>query len=368
MNLPAPVVAYQRDFVHRVPPGLRPVPVGIGEPIDAILHGFKQRLGFGHMDKGATVAVSDRDAGHGHRSPAYRLCSSVIGAMNRVSFAHEPPLGVINCAPVDSPIKLDLSRLSYPAFLQVALPFLPGGVFICGALLLNLGGAQELLSLAIPVWAKVVLAIFAAYTSGVFVHYIVTVLSNTCAYWLGRRIGKWSLEKAITVEPWKNTVWRKVARRVLGDLAPTTDDLYMPELHMQVFKAASETVEPQEKQRLLTLCQEFHEPRRVADGEWFWWHSVLQERFPRPDDDAARHTYKYLLAALSSTGVALLILFAFAPTVHWLLWVTAILSILAGWLDELYQIVQVVQAGHRDPHAVELTARLLRFLDQRPTP
>ena len=234
---------------------------------------------------------------------------------------------MINCDAMDSPIKLDLSRLSYPAILQVTLPFLPGGVFLCGALVLDLSGSRNLITLGVPVWSKVILGIFAAYSIGIIVHYTTNTLSTIVGSVLLRGIiAFWTPPRS---QASKNVVWRKIARIVLGQLAPSPNE-------------------------------------GNADIEWHYWHRVLLERFPNPKDlDAARHTASYLFATLFSTGVVLLTLCAFATQVHWSVWMASALATFSGFLGDVDGSVPMLFGQPDDPQGAELAARLLKFLDER---
>jgi hypothetical protein len=166
---------------------------------------------------------------------------------------------------MDSPVKFDLSQLSYSAVLIITLPFISGGVFLCGSLYINLAGSRLLVTTPdLPTAAKVTLALFAAYVIGLLLHFTTNALTGSAGWMIGYLIGS-RMSKTETIVPWQNSVWRKVARRYLGWLAPSTDEPYFPEIHRQALKDAMAMTDPELQQRALAYCEQTYNPRQAAD-------------------------------------------------------------------------------------------------------
>lgn len=175
---------------------------------------------------------------------------------------------MVNSRNMDSPVKFDLSRLSYPTLLQLTIPLLPGGVFVCGSLALNLAGARDLAMSELPVGAKITLGIFATYVIGIVFHFT----SNTLAYAAGLGVANWVLRSWKVDDlpkPQNNPVWRKAARAVLGNLAPATDDLYFVNVHEQLRDSAKAIQDPELRRTQLKSVEEHYLPLQAADNEGF---------------------------------------------------------------------------------------------------
>lgn len=269
---------------------------------------------------------------------------------------------------MESPIKFDLSRVSYPAFLQIILPFLPGGLFVCGALVLNLAGVRALIStIALSTPAKVVLLLFAAYVAGLVLHLSTNALTYTVMYFLGYLLGHfWSkMWTSDEWEPWRSHVWRKVARAYLGPLAPATDDLYFKDNHVEALRRVDAIQDPDVKRSEANFCLQYFSPLLQADIEWSSWYWVLRERFPQYYRiDATQHSYSALLSVMYSVGWTGVILLAFAPGAHWLLWTAAVASVLTGTIGDVGRQWSESNS-QRDPFANRLTAEILRYLQER---
>jgi hypothetical protein len=237
-------------------------------------------------------------------------------------------------------------------------------VLVCGAIWFDLFGVRTgAITLELPIAAKVAVGIFLTYATGLFLHYATNALSQFTAYACGYALSKkWN---PINAEPWKNSDWRKVARRVLGSFAPATDDIYFAENEKSMMASLNALVDLEFRQQQVSVWSKHFFKLRMADLEWYWWHRVLNERFPKIVSATAEyHSYIYFLATLFSMGWALIIICGFAQGSHWFLWTAAILAIFAGWLGDFSKGFQVLLAGGDDPYGIELSARMLWYLEQ----
>lgn len=260
---------------------------------------------------------------------------------------------------MESPVKFDLSQLSYPAVLQVVIPWLPGGVITCGAIYLNLADVRSLITTPIlPTAAKVVLSLFGTYTMGILLYGITETFFASLAYVAGVAVGKWGVDVS-KIEPWKNQVWRKVARAYLGPAAPPTDEVQNPEalkIKLALLKLIDDPGRRAEQQ---VQIDQDELKLQLSDSEWFWWHSVIQQRFPRETRvDALQQSQLAVVAMLFSIGWAGAVLLSLAPSVHWGLWFLVILSIVAGLVGDAGIAFNDYNA-RMDPNATGLTARML---------
>lgn len=262
---------------------------------------------------------------------------------------------------MESPIKLDLSRLSYPAILQITIPFVPGGVFTCGLLYLDLAGVRALVTTPmLPSGAKIALFVFGAYVVGLLLHGITTTLLSWLGYGLGLLLGR-HFVKSDKSEPWKNRVWRKIAREYLGPLAPTTDEVHDPEIWKNKRELVNTIADPAERARQFAQLVREEFALIGSDSDWFWWHSVIRERLPRERRaDAAEQSFSAIASTLFSLGWSGVILLCFAPR-HPMLWLTSILAIVAGMFGDA-SVVFSSYFSRQDAHATELTARMLKAM------
>jgi hypothetical protein len=179
-------------------------------------------------------------------------------------------------------LKLDFSRVTYSNVLEIIAPIVPGGILGVGTLVLNPSLAARLLSNPyLGYRSRLAAAIFVSYAAGLLLNLLVNYTSYLLGYMVGFLWGSKLFPNPAT--PWRNILWRKVARRFLGpDLAPTTDDLYFKELHEQKLKEAGAIQDAQQSAIQVQLAQEYFLSRSMADNDWYWWNQVLGKYFATP--------------------------------------------------------------------------------------
>src|SRR5260370_1854398 len=144
-------------------------------------------------------------------------------------------------------IKLDFSRVTYSRGLEIAAPIVPGGILAFGTVILSPQLAAKLLSNPyLGYRSRIAAAILLSYIAGLLFNLWVSYVSYSMGYMIGVIFGKKLFPNPPT--PWRNVVWRRMARTFLGDaLAPSTDDLYFKEMHEAEVKQAETIQDPQQK-------------------------------------------------------------------------------------------------------------------------
>jgi len=147
-------------------------------------------------------------------------------------------------------------------------------------------------------------------------------------------------------------------------LAPSTDETCSTEAYTALTKAVNEIVDPADRYREQKRVLDQYASLVKSDFEWSTWYWVLLQRFPEVHTSGpAEHAHTYLLATLYSTGWTLLLLLSLSPRGHWLLWVGASLSIIAGMVGDLREAYE--SFSFRDPFSSRLIARMLFHLEQQ---
>lgn len=178
------------------------------------------------------------------------------------------------------PLKIDLGRLPQRLVFQIIGLFIPGFVLVVGGLLARRDLAAEFFSAqTIGYYSKIALILIAAWVVGWTLFLIVLGGPN---YLLGQL---WIRTQPPINAPSKETEWRKVAKKFIGDdLAPTND------------------------------------------SEWANWYLVLQNYFLKSEGGIPYE----MLTALQATGWAGVIVLVFSPFSHWSLWAISFLAIIVG--------------------------------------
>jgi hypothetical protein len=250
-------------------------------------------------------------------------------------------------------IKLDFSRVTYSGVLDVVAPIVPGGILGLGTLILNPQGAAKLLSNEyLGYRSRLVLGVFAAYIAGLLLNLFVSYNSYFLGYMIGLLFGKELFKNSPT--PWRNLLWRRVARRFLGpDLAPVTDDLYFKEMYEAEKQKAQQIQDPTAKATQLKFVEEFFLPKSIAEGDWYFWYDVLGKYFTAEQWWAP--PWQYFLSMVHTASWAVIYLMVVNHRHHWFAWLLSINGIFFG------NFVGWFSGGtFSDPFALTQTAMLLR--------
>ncbi len=252
-------------------------------------------------------------------------------------------------------IKLDFSRVTYSNVLEIIAPIVPGGVLGVGTLILNPHLAERLLSNPyLGYRSRLAAFIFISYAAGLLLNLLVNYTSYLLGYTVGALWGSKLFPNPPT--PWRNLLWRKMARKFLGpDLAPATDDLYFKDLHDQKLSEANAIQDGEERAIQLKFVSEFFLPKSTAETEWGWWYQVLDKYFATPQLWAA--PWQYFLSMVHTASWAVILLMILNHRSHWFAWVVCSTGVFFGNGSSWFS-----GGAQSDPYAIGQTAMLFRAL------
>jgi hypothetical protein len=255
------------------------------------------------------------------------------------------------------PINLDVHRIAPTTAFSLISPIIPGGILVLGGVLTRqdlrlvvLGGGTT----AEP-W-RIGIAIFCAYVFGLLLNAILGSLS-----WISGFIAGYCLYGKAgpkIPEAWKSTVWRKVARQFLGDMAPPLVEPFYPETFEYMRKQVEQVPDPQTRAQLMTSIGQQALSLQAADIEWNQWYQVLRAGFLKNDQSTILGLQ--ILDVLFASGWAAIIVLSFTPLKHWFLWAMACFAVLVGLL------AGIMRAWYQqDLYGTELTATLLKQIRRK---
>jgi hypothetical protein len=213
-------------------------------------------------------------------------------------------------------VHFNFGPTSLDRFYQFALPVVPGGVFVGGALMAHAAMWQSLRdTLGLGQYGTLLAVLFAAYVAGV-VLFAFSAMVTAVVTGVG----------AIPFNSWKPirdsyflsqcTIWRQVAAKFLGELAPVLPTNPAP---------VSVT------EKIMRPMKDLTE-KRQHDELWEEWYRILQDYLLRnvpilPDEMI------FVWIALESTGWAAVVLSFVNPHIrHWAVYGVAGILILSGAL------------------------------------
>jgi hypothetical protein len=250
------------------------------------------------------------------------------------------------------PIKLDLSRLSYPALIESLAPILPGGVLVFGYLLSTNGGAASRLfaTASVGYYSKLTVVAFAVYAVGFVIHLLTVSLSMISIPLLAN-----FMQRRLFLDPSKDKQWRRLAKRFLGnDVAPQVEEPYDQEAFLRALEEARVINDPTRKWQEISRIIQLHSPLRMADYEWHGWYQILSGFFAKTDPGmGVFFEYWNTLQAMGWAGIMLL---AATTSNRWSVGVVSVLAVVCGLLG-----VALCQIGS-DPAGTKVAADLLREL------
>jgi hypothetical protein len=253
-------------------------------------------------------------------------------------------------------IKLDFSQVTYSGVLEIVAPVVPGSILAIGTLVLNPSLAASLLSSPyLGYRSRLVAAVFISYVAGLLLHLLVTYSSYFFGYMIGHLFGTRIVPNPPT--PWRNLMWRKVARIFLGpDLAPSTDELYFKNFHEQELKKAELIQDLTARANQAKSAEEYFLPKSVAEGDWFGWYQVFSKYFATSQWSAPS---QYFLSMLHTASWAVILLMVLNNHHQWLAWIFCLIGLFFG-----NGIAWFSGGMFNDPYGYEQTARLLRTIKQ----
>ncbi len=258
-------------------------------------------------------------------------------------------------------IKLDFSRVTYSNVLEIIAPIVPGGILAVGTLVLNPPLAARLLSSPFLGYrSRLAAAILISYAAGLLLNLLVNYTSYSLGYLIGTFWGSKLFPNPPT--PWRNLLWRKMARKFLGpDLAPTTDDLYFKELHEQRLNEANAIQDAEQRAAQLKFVSDFFLPKSVAETEWAWWYQVLDKYFTMPQLWAA--PWQYFLSMVHTASWAVILLMISTHHNQWFAWLLCVTGVFFGNVSSWFS-----GGVQNDPYAIGQTAMILRALKPHSEP
>jgi len=262
-------------------------------------------------------------------------------------------------------IKVDLARVTYPGILEVVAPIIPGSILAIGTLVLSPQAASKILSIPFLGYrSKLITAVFASYVAGLLLYLLLNYVTYFIGYLLGGALAKRPLGSRMfgpPPAPWRYGWWRRAARKLIGpDLAPSTDEPYIKDLHDKSLAEANAITDPVTREERLRFVHDFFFPKNVADNEWYWWYVILNEYFRKPEWWAP--PARYFLSMVHSASWAVILLMLINHRHHWLAWSLCALGLLFGNVGSWF----ADGAYGPDPHGVAQTAKILRLLRPKP--
>jgi hypothetical protein len=251
-------------------------------------------------------------------------------------------------------IKLDFSRVTYSSVLEITAPIVPGGILAVGTLILSPQLAAKLLSNPyLGYKSRLAAAIFISYAAGLLLNLLVSYTSYLFGYMVGYLWGSKLFPSPPT--PWRNLLWRKMARQFLGpDFAPATDDLYFKELHEQKLNEANAIQDAEQRGIQLKFVSEFFLPKSTAESEWGWWSQVLDKYFAKAQPWAP--PWQYFISMLHTSSWSVIFLMVSTHHNEWFVWLLCLDGVFLGNVATWFWGVQ------NDPYAISQTAMILRVL------
>lgn len=252
-------------------------------------------------------------------------------------------------------IKLDFSRVTYSGVLEILAPIVPGGILAVGTLVLSPQLAARVLSNPyLGYRLRLIAAIFISYVAGLLLNLLVGYTSYLLGYLIGYLWSSQLFPNPPT--PWRNLLWRKLARQFLGpDLAPATDELYFQEMHKQKLNEANAIQDSEQKAIQLKFVSEFFLPKSMADSEWAWWYQVFDKYFASPQFWGA--PAQYFLSMLHTASWAVIILMVSTHHNQWFTWLLCVMGVFFGNATSWFS-----GGAQSDPYGISQTAMILRAL------
>jgi|SRR6266481_2751919 len=199
-----------------------------------------------------------------------------------------------------------------------------------------------------------------SYAAGLLLNLLVNYTSYSLGYLIGTFWGSKLFPNPPT--PWRNLLWRKMARKFLGpDLAPTTDDLYFKELHEQRLNEANAIQDAEQRAAQLKFVSDFFLPKSVAETEWAWWYQVLDKYFTMPQLWAA--PWQYFLSMVHTASWAVILLMISTHHNQWFAWLLCVTGVFFGNVSSWFS-----GGVQNDPYAIGQTAMILRALKPHSEP
>ncbi len=245
-------------------------------------------------------------------------------------------------------VHFNFGPTSFDRFYQLSLPLIPGGVFTGGALIAkpNLG-IWFRSAFTFHSYAGMAAFIFAAYLAGsvfftlsAILTGIVSAIAQGVAFrsWTPLR-ASWSLSKC--------TIWRQVATRFLGELAPALPD-------------SSPTASVMEKiQAPMTNLAN----KTQHDQLWEEWYRVLQDYLLRDTPLISNDVMVVWLAGQATAWAFLALSFVTPHARHWPVYVLSAIVILIGTMFPFLVTLNYLQSERLSYW--DFTARLLAEIRAR---
>ncbi len=262
------------------------------------------------------------------------------------------------------PIKIDVSKLSYPLVVYIVSPLLPGGVLLLGVALTHSDYILRFLQLAaLGYYFKIFLILLVAYACGFLLKAIIEIVSALFWGWLNfathSAISNWIIGR----HPSENQTFRKAAAQLLGKAAPTFQEVFNP-IVSKIENIQIELIkDPSEKVKAMTDLSNRHAAIQLSDIEWRSWYEAFKRYFGLPNDN---HIFPvHLASVIGSLGWAGILVLIFSSGRYLSLYLVCIVCILIGMMGSLWSSCIFGGFG-TDVLESDVTAALLREVVAHP--
>jgi hypothetical protein len=242
-----------------------------------------------------------------------------------------------------------------PSQLLTLAPLIPGGVLVLGGLVVF--HSRITLTAVPPAFGGatvMVLAIFAAYVSGLILVDLTIACSSLIGFGLGSVFGnRLTGQKDLPVEPWKNSTWRAVTREYIGEkLTPPIERALSEENFAALLTAAEGISNAAEKSKFIWEKTSEQGERALADFRWNDLYTALDSIFPRPLQRIEAGSSTVL-----STALAAIIILSYSPVLRASLIALCVATMIIGFVYQLNIARTYVASDRNGAHQIGMMIR-----------
>lgn len=224
-----------------------------------------------------------------------------------------------------------IERLFRPSVFNLFAPIFPGGVLLFGIALLGKSGS-------LPVAggiSQTATSIFLAYVCGLVLYTVSGTCMGLLGYWLGSHIGALGNPTPEGLEPWKDQLWRRLARQYIGEaLSPILEAPDPPELlDIKVKNLKLIVLDPGLQSQQEWELRQTQFDRQSADLKWYAWYQALGFWFPPPQPTGfTEYPFAAVVYSIVATVILLLVV---AGSTNWRIWSGSLAVFLATLLYDV---------------------------------
>lgn len=255
------------------------------------------------------------------------------------------------------PIRVDVSKLSFPVVVSAVAPLLPGGILLFAFCLDHINWVHWYFTTSpVGYYSNVFCFLVGAYLSGFMLLMLVDFASSL--FWIALNLATRSSITKFLGKPWEGSTFRKAATVYLGEAAPS---------HMEVFNPALENIkdipinfiaDPKEKAKAQLEAQRRRTALSQSDFEWASWYQVFKTYFGFPNQ--AQVFAGQLCGIVHSVGWAGIIFLASTGHKSVFFYSVFVASILIGLFVGTFWLTCLYGGFGPDTLGPAITAALLR--------